>query len=246
LHGIQSHGGWYLESARALCNAGWALSLLDRRGCGLNSIARGDCPSFRRLLDDVAEFIRAAPAATPTVVVGISWGGKLALALPRRHPGLCDGLVLIAPGVRPVRRPPLATRLHILAARLFRPTRLFPIPLNDPALFTDMPHRRRQIADDPLALRRATARLLVENVRLGVYVRVARRRITVPTLVLLASRDRIIDNRRTRRFFRKMAGPVHVQEYAGACHTLEFEPDGPPFVGDVARWLDRRFPATSR
>jgi len=245
LHGIQSHGGWYLESAQALCNQGWSLSLLDRRGCGLNSIARGDCPSFRRLLDDVAELIGPSNVR-PTIVVGISWGGKLAVALQRRHRGLCDGLILIAPGVCPKSGARLITRLRVLVARVFQPTRLFPIPLNDAALFTDTPERRKFISNDPLALRLATARLLVENVRLSVYARIARRKVVMPTLVLLAGRDRIIDNDRTRRFFRRVPGPVHILEYPAACHTLEFEPNGPPFYDDVAHWLGKHFPATCR
>ena len=58
LHGIQSHGGWYEYSCRRLADAGYNVSFLDRRGSGLNHAARGDAPSFRRLIDDVADFAR--------------------------------------------------------------------------------------------------------------------------------------------------------------------------------------------
>src|SRR5207253_7502356 len=50
LHGIQSHGGWYLESCRRIADAGYDVVFLERRGCGLNDRDRGDAPSFRRLL----------------------------------------------------------------------------------------------------------------------------------------------------------------------------------------------------
>lgn len=246
LHGIQSHGGWYLDTAQWLRERGWTVSLPDRRGSGLNPDNRGDCPSFRRLLDDVADFVQVVRQANkPVIILAISWGGKLALALPKRHPGVCDGLVLVAPGVCRLSRPGILTRLHVLASRLIWPTRLFPIPLNDPALFTDNPDRRRYIADDALSLRLATARLLVENARLSVYLRSARRRVTVPTLVMLAGRDRIIDNRRTRRFLRKVPGPVSVTEFAASAHTLEFEQSGPPYFGRLGQWLDLWFPVTS-
>ena len=55
IHGIQSHGGWYEHSCQRLCEAGYSVCSLDRRGAGLNQEARGDAPSFRRLLDDLAE-----------------------------------------------------------------------------------------------------------------------------------------------------------------------------------------------
>src|SRR5207302_5920773 len=38
--------------------AGYVVSFLDRRGAGLNEQDRGDTPGYRRLLDDIAEFLR--------------------------------------------------------------------------------------------------------------------------------------------------------------------------------------------
>jgi alpha-beta hydrolase superfamily lysophospholipase len=237
LHGIQSHGGWYVRSCSALADRGYAVSFLDRRGCGLNDRDRGDAPSFRRLLDDIAEYLWML--TSPRFLLGISWGGKLAVALQRRHPGLTDGLVLIAPGLCPRVRQPFATRLRILAARPVARRRRFPIPLNDPKLFTANPERQRFIRDDPLALREASARLLVENVRLDVYVRLALKQIREPILVLLAEHDHIIDNAATRRLVARIPSADRaVIEYAGAHHTLEFEPGGPPFLGDLLTWLD--------
>src|SRR6476660_7769189 len=58
IHGIQSHAGWYEHSCQALAAAGFRVSFLDRRGSGLNQEARGDAPGFRRLLDDLADFLR--------------------------------------------------------------------------------------------------------------------------------------------------------------------------------------------
>jgi alpha-beta hydrolase superfamily lysophospholipase len=239
LHGIQSHGGWYEQSCARLRDAGYAAYLLDRRGCGLNTLDRGDAPSFRRLLDDVAEFVRTVQR--PVYLVGISWGGKLAAALPRRHPALADGLVLIAPGLCPRVRPGPYQRLRILASRFIAPRRLFPIPLNDPELFTANAARQHFIRDDRLALREATARLLFESARMDIYLRFAARHVTAPVLVLLAGHDRIIDNAATRRYVERFHSPYRtVIEYPAAHHTLEFEPGGPPFLTDLLAWLDGR------
>jgi alpha-beta hydrolase superfamily lysophospholipase len=238
LHGIQSHGGWYEQSCAQLRDAGFAVAFLDRRGCGQNQRDRGDAPGFRRLLDDVAEFLTGQPR--PRFLLGISWGGKLAAAFPRRHPGLTDGLVLIAPGLCPRVRSKFRERLHVLACRCVAPRRRFPIPLNDPELFTANAERQRFIRDDPLALREATARLLFESARLDVYLRFAARHVTVPVLLLLAEHDRIIHNAATRRFVERFpARDRTVIEYPGAHHTLEFEPGGPPFPTDLNAWLGR-------
>jgi alpha-beta hydrolase superfamily lysophospholipase len=243
LHGIQSHAGWYEYSCTRLSRAGFAVSFLDRRGSGMNEQDRGDAPGFRRLLDDLAEYLgplRQAAAPIPMFLVAVSWGGKLAVALQRRHPGLVDGLALLCPGLFPRVKPPFLQRLHILGARLVRPRKLFPIPLNDPQLFTANPDRQQFIREDPLGLRRVTARMLVESVRLDGYLSVVPRHVQVPVLLLLAEHDRIINNARTRRYLERFATTDReVIEYAGAHHTLEFEPEPDRFIDDLINWLSR-------
>jgi pimeloyl-ACP methyl ester carboxylesterase len=237
LHGIQSHGGWYPGSCSRIAAAGYEVYFLERRGCGLNTENRGDAPSFRRLLDDVAEFARTLPADKPRILGGISWGGKLGVGLQYRHPGLVDGLALLCPGFFPKIGASLFTRLWIGRCAFRAPTRQFEIPLNDPALFTESEKWREFLRNDPLALREATARMLFVSHSLDIYLRRAKRWVTVPTLLLLAEHDRIIDNGQTRRYVERFPGPKQVVEYPGAHHTLEFEPDGHPFVGDLLGWM---------
>lgn len=242
LHGIQSHGGWYEYSCGRLSQAGFEVAFLDRRGSGLNQRERGDTPGFRRLLHDLKEFLQPRRAAgLPVFLMGISWGGKLAVALQRRHPGLVDGLALLCPGIRPLIRPPFFQRCTIAGTRLFRPRKLFPIPLSDPELFTATPHWLEFLRTDPLSLHRATARFLIESVRLDGYLRFAARSVRVPVLLMLAGRDRIIDNAQTRRFLDRLpAVDKEVIEYPDAHHTLEFEPDPERFVSDLRGWLEKR------
>jgi alpha-beta hydrolase superfamily lysophospholipase len=254
IHGIQSHGGWYEYSCTRWSQAGFAVSFLDRRGSGMNEARRGDAPGFRRLLDDLAEFLcmvrlggaeSQAVTPPPVFLVAISWGGKLATALQRRHPGLVDGLALLCPGFFPRVKPSFGQRLRILGARLVRPRKLFPIPLNDPELFTASPRWQRFIQDDALSLRQATARLLVESVRLDGYLRFVPPYVQVPVLLLLAEQDRIIKNEPTRRYVERfVAAEKEVIEYPGAQHTLEFEPEPDRFINDVQGWLERRLSAS--
>jgi alpha-beta hydrolase superfamily lysophospholipase len=241
VHGIQSHGGWYEQSCRYLSEAGFEVCFLDRRGAGLNQESRGDAPSFRRLLDDLAEFMHAEvkryDSGLPTFCMAISWGGKLAIGLERKHPGLVDGLALLCPGFFPKVRPSLREGLGIALARLFSPRKLFPVPLNDPELFTANPRWQKFIQEDTLGLRQATARLLVESVRLGAYVRLSS--VRIPVLLLLAENDRIIDNTRTRPFVEGFdSADKKIIQYPGAHHTLEFEPNPEMFFKDLLNWLE--------
>jgi len=240
IHGIQSHGGWYEASCRHLRDAGCDVYFVDRRGSGRNEMARGDTPSFRRLLDDLGEFLRClkGPGRPRLFVMAISWGGKLGAGLCFRFPGLLDGMALLAPGFKPKVRPTTGERLRIALARMMSPTQRFPIPLNEPDLFTGTPHWQKFIAEDRLALREATARFLVESSRFDFYLRRAPRRVQCPVLLMLAGQDRIIDNARTRKYVDQFATREKtVIEYPGAHHTLEFEDDPKPVFNDLARWI---------
>lgn len=245
LHGIRSHGGWYARSCGQLRDAGYEVHFLDRRGSGWNTARRGDCPSFRRLIDDVAEYLydlRTARAFLPTFLAGISWGGKLALGVPIRRPGLIDGTMLLCPGLAPKVGPSLPRRLRVLLARLLRPENMFPIPLNEPDLFTDSPEWQRYVSEDRFGLTEATARFLVESARFDVYLKWLARRVTVPVLMMLAGRDRILHDVRSRLYLSRLTGSKSLSliDYPDAAHTLEFERPDHPFVADMVRWMAKR------
>src|SRR5688500_13432691 len=81
LHGIIIHGGWYAASCRHLAEQGFEVHFLDRRGSGLNSQARGDVDRFETWMTDVEDYAAALAGDAPKILVGISWGGKLAAAI---------------------------------------------------------------------------------------------------------------------------------------------------------------------
>jgi alpha-beta hydrolase superfamily lysophospholipase len=241
LHGISSHAGWYQRGNAYLAAAGIEVHFLDRRGSGINEVDRGDIDRWQTWVDDVANYLQRLQEQHGATVslCGISWGGKLAAEVAHLHPKLLGGLGLICPGLYSSFEPGLAKRL---ALRMPVPQRvgrfLFAIPLRDPALFTDTPEWQKFIADDRLTLRKITWRFAREDRVLTRFARQAAPRLTMPLLLMLAGRDRIIDNRRVLDFCeRSPSAHKTLIEYANAAHTLEFEPDPQPYFADLARWI---------
>ena len=237
LHGIQSHPGWFSGSAAYLASMGHPVLLPTRRGSGANTVARGDAASAELLCQDVAACCRLAMARfdAPRVrLVGVSWGGKLAAAFClRRWPGVEVGsLTMVAPGIVSKVDVPLSRKLAIALALLRRPapgaprgTAMFDVPLSDVELFTDNPPMRDYLARDPYRLHRATARFLFASRRLDSMLRAASAELSLPTTLLLAGRDRIVDNDATSRIIAHLTtGKAHVEQL-DAAHTIEFEPD---------------------
>ena len=202
VHGIASHGGWYLGTCRRLADAGFEVHFLDRRGSGLNLAARGDVSDFQTWLDDLAGYLRGLPADVPRLLLGISWGGKLAAAFARQQPELLAGFGMLCPGLfaRQMPRPAERWSLALAGAAGFGNCRVT-IPLQRPELFTDLSCRRAYIENDPLTLRRVTVRFALADARLTRLARLSPEEITVPALLMLAGRDRIVANRKVLDFF---------------------------------------------
>jgi acylglycerol lipase len=242
LHGVQSHGGWYHNLGRTFAGRGYETTFPDRRGSGKNEVDRGHARSSGRLLADIVELLRSmrdADPATPIALAGISWGGKLAVITAARRPELVDALALICPGLHPRVDVDRAERLRIALAFFTNRHKRFPIPLADPALFTDSPEGQAFIASDPLSLRTATAALLAASRFIDRGVSQVRGKVRQPALLMLAGHDRIVDNARTQAYFDGIGSSrPHVIEYSDGHHTLEFDPDPSRYALDVAGWLD--------
>ena len=249
LHGIQSHSGWYEYSSSRLCEAGYDVLFLDRRGSGQNFSRRGDLSHGDRLINDVVQALsevrrerdRVAPDA-PVVLLAVSWGGKLAAITAARQPELVDGLALLYPGLCSRVQPTAWQRARLSLARTLdvRHKRV-EIPLNDPALFTADPRWQEFIRNDPLVLREVTSGFLLAHQDLTHESLAAAPQIHCPTLLMLAGRDQIIDNEATKNWARQLGTrELTLHEYPDAQHTLEFEPQPDRFVNDLLAWLDSR------
>jgi len=244
LHGIQSHSGWYEASSRWLAEAGVAVYQIERRGSGRDTEhERGHVDRAETWMEDVAaaaERARDETGVERVHLMGVSWGGKLALACAAHRPDLYRSLILSAPGIIPVVDVVLMIKVRVAKCLARgRERERFPIPLDDPHLFTENPERVRYIAADDLSLRDLTARFMYESRRLDRLARAAARTVHVPTLLLLAGHDRITNNEATRSLIYSMTARKRVITYAGAHHTLEFEPDPEPYFADLVAWIDQ-------
>ncbi len=244
MHGIQSHPGWFITSAVSLAERGHAVYQVTRRGSGLNNRRRGHAGSPKCLLDDLEAACRFVLEDTGSDnfqkklhLMGVSWGGKLA-ALYAARPGANEhlaSLTLIAPGIVPRVKASVAMKLAVFGSLFVNPFRYFDIPLNDVKLFTDNPAMQQYLRGDRFRLHRATAKFLYADYLLNKMLsRCAKGSLEIPTTLLLASRDRIIDNAATRSVVEHLTGGRAVVRELAGCHTLEFETNPGPLFDAIS------------
>jgi alpha-beta hydrolase superfamily lysophospholipase len=241
LHGVASHGGWYTRSCHSLNSVDFEVHFLDRRGSGVNLDRRGDVDRYETWIDDVAKYLAQIGKERPVILCGISWGGRLATAVARQHPGLIRGLALLCPGLYSHFEPGLMQRLALGSPlpRRVR-TRRVKIPLVHAPLFTETPRWRDYVARDPLTLQKVTIRFAQADRQLARFARQSAPYIHTPTLLMLGGRDRIVANPPTRAFLKRSAATHKTLiEYPNGAHTLEFEADPERYFADLADWIGR-------
>ena len=242
LHGIESHAGWFIQSAEAVNALDWPVVLAERRGSGCNSQNRGHADSFEQLLADVfcaAAYCRDRWPSCQVHLAGVSWGGKLALASALRFPQTFASLTMIAPGIFPRVDLSIRNKLKILVKHVVKPTAQMSVPLEDARLFTDNPQRIAFIEQDKLRLHRVSAGFFWASYQLDKLIQRQGPQLNLPIHLMLSGADRIIDSEKTKGWFECCKAPEkHLSVFPDSAHTLEFDRDNRAFLKALTVWLD--------
>jgi acylglycerol lipase len=234
LHGLISHSGWLIPIAEQLADGGVTTICPDRRGSGANSAHRGDAPSGAALLDDLDCIVdRFAPSGDGVHLAGFCWGATYAINYLTLRGRAVKSLALLAPSIVPtaaVRAEPLITGSSGVATE---------DPAIPPEAFTRGPAYEHVILPDPLRLQKLSPRLngILEDFAFMIGAKLSR--LTVPTLMVLAQVDRVVDNAATEQLFRGMrAKPKKLHTVSGE-HGVQF--DAPREVAAILHdWIARK------
>lgn len=239
-HGLQSHSGWFLQSAEMIAGLGLPVWLIDRRGSGLSRAPRGECRDFSEMLDDieaVAKVARERAGASTFHMIGHCFGAIPAAAFASAHPQQVRTLILATPGIHTKTDMTFGQKLQIFWSKLTgRPARL-PVPLES-SLFSELPEYVRFIEADALSLKDATAFFYFEVARARRYIHQYASALAIPVLMACSEHDPICDNRANRSLFDNLPSPDKRLETYPARHVLEFSPQKEAFFGDLRAWLE--------
>ena len=240
-HGIQSHCGWYQASAARLVESGYAVLQADRRGSGRNEADRGHAESADQLIGDAGsarDELTRRSGFSEHHVVGISWGGKLAVAAYVADPTGVLTLSLVTPGLFPLVGVQKSEMARIGFAMLYDRAKLFDIPLNYGSLFTSAPKWREFIDTDPPTLRRCTAGFYLASRRMDRIVAKLPKSRPVGLHLVIAGDELIINTEKTAGFVRELRWPrTQITKYERARHSLEFEADRETYFSDLAGFI---------
>ncbi|MEO8379166.1 MAG: lysophospholipase [Acidobacteriota bacterium] len=248
VHGLGEHSGRYAHVVSALHDDGWTVVTYDQRGHGIDDGARGALPSADSPYEDLAFVIdTAVRETTPArlLLFGHSMGGAFAAryvaealeSRPASWSRPVDGLILTSPALaifmKPIDRVALKV-LHWLAPHLPRRNGL------DATRISHDPEVVAAYRADPLVHDRVTPRLVQVILDAGRIVLERAPRWRVPTLLLYAGDDHLVDARGSASF--AAAAPrtvVEAQAFPALYHEIlnETQPERGEVFTRIHEWL---------
>lgn len=243
VHGLGEHAGRYDHVARRLNDWGFAVRGYDQYGHGESGGPRGGLPNDTRLLDDLADIVdstrRRMDPGTPLLLLGHSLGGLVAARFVAQHMGQVEGLVLSSP----------ALDAGLSGFQKFLVS-LLPVVL--PNLRVGNGLQSDFLSHDPAVVAayradlqvhdRISARLARFIANAGSEVLAAAPRWQVPTLLLYAGDDRLVNPQGSRDF--AAAAPatvVQAQCMEGMYHEIFNEPDAALVFDALHAWIDQHY-----
>jgi alpha-beta hydrolase superfamily lysophospholipase len=243
VHGLGEHAGRYAHVAEQLNRWGFAVRGYDQCGHGESGGPRGSLPTDTRLLDDLADIVDSTrarmPKNVPLIVLGHSMGGLVASRFVSLALRPLDGLVLSSPALDP--------GLNIVQKML-----LAVLPKIVPNLRVGNGVKPQYISHDPAVVAAYQADRQVHDRisgRLGRFIATTGPEVLaaapawkIPTLLLYAGDDRLINPQGSRRFAAAApAGVVTTVCFASLYHEIFNELDAQPVFAALKQWLDERF-----
>jgi alpha-beta hydrolase superfamily lysophospholipase len=244
VHGLGEHAGRYAHVARQLNDHGFAVHAHDQFGHGESPGKRGTLSTPTRLLDDLADWVdrvRATMApAQPLLLLGHSMGGAVAADFVAQRIREVQGLMLSSPALDAG----MNRAQRALAAVLARLAPDFTI--GNGLRVEKISHDPAEVAAyraDPRVHDRVSGRLAHYIASAGPRVLNRAGRWSVPTLLLYAGADALVDPAGSRRF--AAAAPavvVAAREFPAHYHEIFNEIERAPVFDALHAWLDARFP----
>lgn len=243
VHGLGEHAGRYDRLAGRLNDWGFAVRGYDQYGHGESGGPRGGLPTDTRLLDDLSDIVDSTRARmdphTPLILLGHSMGGLVAARFVALGLRPVQALVLsspaLDPGLNAIQKlllavlPKIAPNLRIgngLDASLIS---------HDPAVVAA--YQADKLVHDRVSAR--LARFIADG---GPATLAQAASWSVPTLLLYAGADRLVNPAGSRAF--AAAAPKTVLSahcFEALYHEIFNELDAAPVFAELKKWLDARF-----
>lgn len=252
LHGIGFHSAPYsaiVENAQ-MPNA--AFAGLDYRGHGKSGGVRGELPPYRRVLQDIDEWVSLMQCefpSVPTFALAESMSGPYAVLYAVEFEDKLDGLILVAPAIDLNWRQVFNRDTLSALWRVFR--------RSSPAIDLAGPRLETAAGNPDYTARRVTDPEAVNSVGFKYIFRIFfailrllhRRSLSIraSTLIIHGGMDKILSPRGSRLLMRRIKAPdKRLDVLPDAHHTLLWDSSSPEVLAIIKAWITEHVAASDQ
>ena len=243
VHGLGEHAGRYDHVARRFNHWGFAVRSYDQYGHGESGGPRGVITSDDRLLDDLADIVDSTrlrmKEGTPLILLGHSMGGAVASQFVAMNLRPMEALILSSPALDPglnAFQKLLLAILPKIAPNLAVGNGLDVMKIShDQAVIDD--YKKDRLVHD-----RISPRLGRYIANAGAAVLAAAPRWTLPTLLMYAGADALVNPEGSRQFSQTAPKKVVTSRcFDDLYHEIFNELEAENVFAQLKAWLDERF-----
>ncbi|WP_322791631.1 alpha/beta hydrolase [Bellilinea sp.] len=247
VHGLGEHSGRYQHLAQLLNQHGYAVIASDHAGHGQTGGKRGHVDSYECFFEELDTLLSRSRQNYPDLPIflyGHSLGGSIILAyLLKRAPNVA-GAIVTSPGIKLVSDPGVMLVFGKILNRLV-PSTALNNGLKLEGLSKD-PKVIQAYKSDPLVHPWISARLAIQLIETGEWIRENGEQIQVPVLLLHGNADQLTAVEGSRELAEKNRKYVTYIEWEGGYHELHNEPDKEQVFQVILKWLEEQVPVHSQ
>ena len=244
VHGLGGHSARWGFLAEALSRRGFASYGIELRGFGQSpERPRGHVDSLRVWERDILGLREVAARENPgqkIFLLGESIGSLLAFNLVCRYPDAFAGQALISPDFKNGLKFPLSSYLTLVALLLFRPRKTIHVPYDSAMCTRDTAYQAVMDAS-PDELRIASLKCLMSILAEQMRSPRLAGKLRIPSLFLISGTDFLVDERASRKMFKKLAlEDKTIIEYPEMHHALSIDLGREKVFQDIIGWAEKR------
>lgn len=245
IHGLGSHGGDMKNIGEYFVEKGFAVFAPDLRGFGHYSGRKGHVMNYDEYTEDISNLVEQVKDQFPGRIIylfGASLGGLQVIRYVITYPKDVDGIILSCPSVSEKLPIGKGTRIAASLLSLLNVKLYFDNGIDIEKLSRD-PEVVKRHKDDPLRFDKATPRFGHCGFKAVKQGWNAASIITLPTLMLQAGEDYLVDAEKNKVWFEKLVSEDKTLNfYDGFYHEVFEEPEKDRVLNDIYSWLEIRLP----
>ena len=240
VHGLGEHSGRYAHMADYFNQKDIAVFALDQQGHGKSGGKRGHVPKFDDFIEDLEQFRRQTQEehpGKPTILFGHSMGGLIAFVYLLTYQQNIDAAVLSAPPVGIKIEPPAWQKMLVSILKSLAPS----LTLNNDIDAAWLSHDQAIVdayRSDPLVHPKISVALFSGMLESGKRCLKESVNVTLPTMLVVGSDDKIIDGEAAHQAFEKISSARKKEIiFKGSYHEIHNDFDKLKEFDAILEWL---------